>query len=47
MRVVTSKWAEAKWNYRHKDKIKKKKKKNKQWTENLGGNSNSVKSCGI
>lgn len=22
MRVVTSKWAEAKWNYRHKDKIK-------------------------
>ena len=46
MRVVTSKWAEAKWNYRHKDKIKKKK-TNKQWTENLGGNSNSVKSCGI
>lgn len=46
MRVVTSKWAEAKWNYRHKDKIKKKQ-TNKQWTENLGGNSNSVKSCGI
>ena len=46
MRVVTSKWAEAKWNYRHKDKIKKKE-TNKQWTENLGGNSNSVKSCGI
>ena len=44
MRVVTSKWSEAKWNYRHKDKIKKKK---KQWTENLGDNSNSVKSCGI